>query len=155
MLPVYQALRVRVMKKTLTIKQVMTPFPYSVSTEDALDTAVELMRKHEIRHLPVVSGDELVGVLSDRDVHLLRENLTIGQRLDALTVGDACVRDIYVVDLNELLVNVLANMARRHIGSTLVTKQGKLAGLFTVTDACRVFADYLQDELPHGGSDVA
>ena len=52
-------------------------------------------------------------------------------------------------------MNVLANMARRHIGSTLVTKQGKLAGLFTVTDACRVFADYLQDELPHGGSDVA
>ena len=127
-----------------TIKSVMTPFPYHVAVGDGLDAARRLMEKHEIRHLPVMDGGELVGVVSERDIHRLLENLTIGTSEQELLVRDACVEDIYVVDLNERLDLVLLTMAERHIGSVLVTKQGRLAGLFTVTDACRSFAQFLR-----------
>ena len=46
-------------------------------------------------------------------------------------------------------------MNDRHIGSVLVTCKGKLAGLFTVTDACRHFGEYLRQQFAPGGGDEA
>ena len=56
--------------------------------------------------------------------------------------------DPYTVDLNEDLVVVLNEMARRHVGAALVLRNGKLAGVFTTTDACREFAKLLQKLSP-------
>jgi CBS domain-containing protein len=53
------------------------------------------------------------------------------------------VDDCYSVDLDARLVDVLSHMANHHIGAALVTKEGRLAGIFTAADACRVFAEYL------------
>ena len=133
------------MRKIPAIKNVMTPFPYHVDVGASLDSAKQLMTQHRIRHLPVMEKNELVGVVSERDVHTLLENLTIGRGEQELAVRDACVEELYVVDLNERLDNVLLQMANRRIGSALVTKQGRLAGLFTLTDACRCFAEFLRD----------
>ena len=52
--------------------------------------------------------------------------------------------DIYAVERDEPLDRVLAEMAERHIGSAVVTDGGKLVGVFTATDACRYFAEYLR-----------
>jgi len=132
----------------------MTPFPYSIDLDASLEEAREMMDVHDIRHLPVTDRDHtLMGVLSDRD---MRQFLGPGGR-----AGQACVRDVYIghpytVDLNEALDNVLLHMADNHIGSALVTRHGKLAGLFTVTDACRHFALYLRERYrPVGGGDEA
>jgi acetoin utilization protein AcuB len=51
-----------------TLKRYMTREPYSISSHDSLSRAKALMRGHLIRHLPVIDGDKLVGVLSDRDI---------------------------------------------------------------------------------------
>ena len=143
------------MKKILTVKSVMTAFPHHVNLDDSLEHSQQMMMEHEIHHLPVVEGTELVGVLSDRDIHRVRDMAMDMGTAGELRVADACVRDVYVVDLNEPLVNVLATMAERHIGSVLITRNGRLAGLFTVTDACRVFADFLREQFGPGGGDSA
>jgi len=70
-------------------------------------------------------------------------------------VEDAYIPDPYVVDLEERLDTVLAELARRHIGSVLVTRCGKLAGIFTATDACELFASYLRERLHAGEGDTA
>lgn len=143
------------MKKAPTVKSVMTAFPHHVSVDDSLEHAQQMMADHDIHHLPVVDDGELVGVLSDRDVHRVRE-MAMGAGMEGeLKVVDACVRDVYVVDLHEPLVNVLATMAERHIGSVLITRHGRLAGLFTGTDACRVFADHLREHFGPAGGDSA
>ena len=73
-----------------------------------------------------------------------------------LKVKDACVNQAYTVDLAERLDNVLLYMAEHHIESALVTKKGRLAGLFTVTDACRHFGIWLRAQFaPRGGNEVA
>ncbi len=51
--------------------------------------------------------------------------------------------------------NVLVTMADRHIGSAIVTRRGKLAGVFTTLDACRAFGRYLQENFPHPQGDDA
>jgi acetoin utilization protein AcuB len=130
----------------------MTPFPWFIHIDDRLSRAKEMMAEHEIRHLPVTEDGELVGVLDERDLRLVASR-TDAKQLGALTVADACMRDAYVVDVSEPLDQVLMEMARRHIGSALVVKHGKLVGIFTGTDACRAFGELLRDLFPDPGAD--
>lgn len=145
------------MKRMPAIKSLMTPFPYSVDIDAPIPVAQAFMRQHRIRHLPVTERDRLVGVLSDRDIKLY-----LGPELAYPKAGETRVRDVYldnpyVVDLNTSLETVLREMAERHIGSALVTRAGKLAGVFTLTDVCRGFADFLHQHFPphRGGTDAA
>jgi acetoin utilization protein AcuB len=57
--------------------------------------------------------------------------------------------------MNTRLDEVLAHMAEHQLGSAIVTRHGKLAGIFTVTDACRHFAEYLRDQVRRAGGDDA
>lgn len=144
------------MKRFPQIKAVMTPFPYSIKDSASLSEAGEQMRQHNIRHLPVMKDRQLIGIVSDRDVAVYTQNLKLEIDHSELTVSDVCTPGVYVVDLKEPLHNVLLHMAQQHLDCTLVTKKGKLVGLFTVTDACRTFAQHLRDQfLPKDGNDVA
>ena len=71
----------------------------------------------------------------------------------ALRVRDLYMADPYIVSIDEPLDKVLLTMAERHIGSAIVTKAGKLVGIFTSVDACRIFGEYLQDRFPHSMDD--
>ncbi len=137
-----------------SVKAVMTPFPWFIQVEDRLSRALQVMAEHEIRHLPVTREGRLVGVVSERDIQLV-ESGTDPREREALRVRDACVLDAYVVDVREPLDGVLLEMARRHIGSTLVVKNGKLAGILTVTDACRAFGEFLRAMFPRGDGNEA
>lgn len=136
-----------------TVKTVMTPFPYAVSLESELAEAQALMREHKVRHLPVTRDRELVGVLSDRDIKLLLGPDFAYPEPGDLTVADAYQPESYTTDLNTPLDIVLLEMAERHVGSVVVTRKGKLAGIFTATDACREFGRLLQER--RGGPDQA
>jgi len=138
------------------IKSVMTPFPWHVVPGDALAQAKALMREHDIRHLPVMEADALVGIVTDRDIGLVES--VVGQSGDvtSLVVRDVGIRDAYVVDLTAPLDRVLTEMAERHIDSALVVKNGRLAGIFTATDACERFGEFLRwVYAPAGGGDAA
>lgn len=136
------------MKKEPRIKQLMTPFPHVIERDAALLEARRMMLEHRIRHLPVVHQHELVGLISDRDIKLM-----LGPEFDypsprELSVADVMVDTPYVVDLETALRTVLRHMAEAHIGTALITRAGRLAGIFTATDACRHFARWLEDEFP-------
>jgi predicted transcriptional regulator len=130
-----------------SVKSVMTPFPWSIDIGEGLREAKEMMATHGIRHLPVSQDGEIVGVLSERDL-LNRDD-------ESLTVDVACRRDAYIVDRATPLAHVAFEMARRGIGSALVTREGKLVGIFTSSDACRSLAELLQSLFPSGGNDAA
>jgi CBS domain-containing protein len=135
------------------LKTAMTPFPYTVARDASLAEAREMMAEHGIRHLPVTVDHELMGVVSERDLQAAL-SLTKASAA-ALTVGDICATDVYVVDLEEPIENVLLTMAERHIGSAIVTRRGRLAGIFTAVDACRAFGGYIRDTFPRPDGDSA
>ena len=58
------------MKRIPSIKTVMTPFPHAVDAAADVDEALEFMREHSIRHLPVTEAGVLIGMVSDRDLKL-------------------------------------------------------------------------------------
>lgn len=140
------------MRRIPPIKSVMTPFPNSIEAERTLAEARKMMTDHEIRHLPVMDGGELVGVITDRDVRLATE--AVGQPEQAATrIREIVLGETYVVDLTEPLDRVLLHMARNHIDSALVVKDRRLAGIFTMSDACRAFGELLRTLFPAGGDD--
>lgn len=141
--------------KIPAVKAVMTPFPYHVGVDDPLEEARRLMDEHGIRHLPVERGERLVGLISERDLRLVESSAPNAAARGHLKVGDACIFEPYAVDLETPLDVVAAEMARRHIGSAIVLRHGKLAGIFTVTDACRALSSVLRAIFPRGGNDAA
>lgn len=145
------------MKNNPLIKSVMTPFPHSIDIDASIVDARKFMMSHHIRHLPVTDNTELVGILTDRDIKLI-----LGPDFDYPSQQELSVRDVYIdspyiVSLDEPLTNVLANMVEKHIGSVLVTRKGKLAGVFTATDVCRSFYQFITDKFPStdGDNDAA
>ena len=138
------------------VASVMTPFPYWIDAGDSVRRARGLMVEHQIRHLPVMQGRSLVGVLSDRDLKRALDPTLGLPPEDELFVRDAYVSDPYVVDSSTALDVVLEHMAAHHVGSALVTSHGRLAGIFTATDACWLYCDHLRKLFPtRGGEDVA
>ena len=136
------------------VKSVMTPFPHTIEVDASLEAAQAMMRDHGVRHLPVTRGGRLVGLLSERD---LRRSLDPAQGLpagDSLAVGDAALFDPFVVGMSAPLDDVLHEMAERRIGSALVVKDERIAGIFTATDACRVLAEQLRALFPKGDGDA-
>ncbi len=124
----------------------MTPFPHSVGIDDSIETARAAMRAHAIRHLAVTEEGQLVGVISAREIELA----TGAQRVRDLQLALA-----NVVELTEPLDRVLFAMAKSHLGSALVVKRGKLVGIFTTSDACRIFGECLRNLFPNDDDEAA
>ncbi len=134
-----------------TIKVAMTTFPYTIDIEASIADARAMMVMHDVRHLPVVDGAALAGIVSERDLRVAEG----AGRQENDAVRTACVLDTYLVEVDRLLDDVVAEMAERHIGSALVVKSGKLVGILTTSDACRLLAALLRECFPQetdGGS---
>lgn len=131
------------MNEIPAIRSVMSSLPLSIAIDETVRAAEELMIENEIRHLPVTDAGKLVGIVSDRDIAFGANSPDPGLP-DRLRVRDVCTLDSYSVTPDEPLDVVLAEMARRRIGSVVITDGGKVTGLFTATDACRCFAEHLR-----------
>jgi CBS domain-containing protein len=132
----------------------MTAFPYSVTPDMPVQEALELMDAHGIHHLPVRDKAIVLGILSDRDIKLVMSRVAADSA--TLTVGEIQHADAYIVDLDERLDIVLLHMAKAHLNAAIVTRHGKLVGMFTTTDAQIAFAEFLRDQFRRsGGGDAA
>jgi acetoin utilization protein AcuB len=127
------------------IDKYMTPGPHSVGQEQPLTQAHRLMREHRIRHLPVLHGGKLVGVLSDRDLHLIETLRDVDP--EKVTVEEAMSEVVYTVAPKAPLDEVVREMARQKLGCAVVEDNGKVVGVFTTVDAMRAFADLLEARL--------
>lgn len=126
------------------IRDFMLPHPYTIEYFEHLGTAEKLMNEHRIRHLPVVDGHEIYGLISERDLKIAACVYKDSDFHTKILCRDICLSVPYVVEETELLEVVLATMAKRRLGSTVITKGGAVVGIFTTTDACRLLADLVK-----------
>lgn len=124
----------------LTVRHFMTPSPETIAPDLTLAQARERMFHLSARHLPVVEGGELVGILSDRDVALVEG---VGNDLARLTVRQAMTLQPFTCGPEAHLHAVAAEMAAHKYGSAVIVDRehpGHVLGLFTTTDALRALA---------------
>ncbi|HXV84103.1 MAG TPA: CBS domain-containing protein [Candidatus Binatia bacterium] len=148
------AIPVRKDKKAAKVKERMTKNPTAVTPEEALKDALWKMEHGHFRHLPVVDHEgKLIGMLSDRDIRLIRPSLTFVGKEDAmvqlwsLAVQQAAVFDPISVKPETTLKEAAELMLRWHVGGFPVADdQNRLVGMITYTDLLR---DYVGREGDH------
>ena len=127
--------------KELTIADRMTRTPHVIGVEQSITAAHHLMRSNGIRHLPVLHGGKLVGVVSQRDLHFVETLRDVNP--DELPVEEAMSQDVYAVPPKTLLREVVNEMAERKLGSVVVVEGQKIVGVFTTIDALDTLAGVL------------
>jgi len=128
-----------------TVAAVMTSFPYFVGTRENLAQVRKLMEEHDVRHVPVKRDGRVVGVISRRDVDRLVNPALPTAGWERIHAEQVMTSDPYVVAIDAPLADVLEVLAERRIGTALVAKEDRLAGILTLTDVCRVLASLLRE----------
>lgn len=122
------------MKAIPKIQKYMTTAPYAINWASSIEEAENVMKKHGIRHLPVIKEGQTFGLVSDRDIRSVMA--FSGTNPQTIKVGDICTDEPYITKPDALLNEVANQMAEKKYGSALVVDNGKLVGIFTATDAC-------------------
>ncbi len=133
------------MKAIPNIQKYMTYVPKSIGFDQSIAQAQDFMRKLHLRHLPVLKGGELVGILTDRDINLVMTFKDVDAT--TMTVEEAYTPNPYFTAPTSPLNEVVAHMAEHKFGCALVVDNGKLVGIFTETDAYKALADLLETRL--------
>ena len=120
----------------------MSVAPYSIGVDQPLSRAHAMLREHRIRHLPVLEGGRLVGLLTERDLHLIETLPDVDPK--KVGVNEAMSASIYAVGPDTRLDDVVAEMAAHKYGCVVVIEHEKVIGIFTTVDACRVLGDLLR-----------
>jgi acetoin utilization protein AcuB len=123
------------MRTTDTVGHWMTSSPICVSPHDDVQIARRLFTEHGIRHLPVVDGGKLVGLICERDLQVAE--LFAGKR--TMTV-DVVMATPYVVTAKTRLREVAAQMSQRREDAAVVVEDDRPLGVFTTADALRAIA---------------
>ena len=127
------------MDKTAPIADFMTPIPHTVGSEQTITFAQQLMQKYGIRHLPVLHGGELYGIVSDRDLGMIAGLNEVNP--DATTVEEAMTQEAYTVSKDTPLFSVLEEMLEHKYGSAVVVEGMKIVGIFTTHDSLKLLVE--------------
>lgn len=120
-----------------TLDMLMTRAPYCVNSTDSLDRARVLMDRHSIRHLPVVDGGELVGVVLDRELVVIE---AIPRMRATISVASA-MRPALSVSANLELDEAIDRMIEHALDCLVIRdKTGRIEGIFTAVDALEAIA---------------
>ena len=127
------------MDKTAPIAEYMTPVPHTVGSEQTITFAQKLMQKYDIRHLPVLHGGELYGIVSDRDLGMIAGLNEVNP--DVTTVEEAMTQEAYTVSKDTSLFGVLQEMLEHKYGSAVVVEGVKIVGIFTTHDSLKLLVE--------------
>ena len=120
----------------------MTPAPHTIQRTASLADAHRMMRELGVRHLPVMTGNKLSGVVTQRDLYLLETLADFD--IEKVDVGEAMTENPFIVTGDTALDEVLEIMTAQKYGSCLVVGRDGIEGIFTTNDACRILATLLQ-----------
>ena len=130
-----------IMRQRVPISQIMSKELVTLTPDQSLYEAERLFKKHHIRHIPVVEGDKLIGIVSYSD--LLRisfADMTDGEEevtsvvYDMYTIPQIMAKTPLTVTADTSIKEVAEILAAQSFHSIPVVDNGKLVGLVTTTD---------------------
>jgi len=136
---------------SVTVRDLMTTEVVTLNAHDALTLASDLMNLGRIRHMPVVSGMRLVGIVSQRDLFRAAVSSVLGfgpvaQRewLDRIRVAEVMTTAVVTARPDWTIARAVNVMLERRIGCLPVIEGERLVGLLSETDCLRLVERLLQ-----------
>jgi acetoin utilization protein AcuB len=146
----------------MLVKHRMTPDPVSVPADATLGEALRVMRARRIRHLPVVEGGEVVGMITDRDLRLAMpsplgmESAEDVAAVERTPVADVMARNPITVGPFDTVEDAAVRMRRQRVGSLpVVDAAGKLLGILTESDILQAFVEILTASGPSSRLEIS
>ncbi len=125
----------------MKVSKFMTQKLITASPEMSVKQAFLLMRTHRVRHIPVVEGEELVGIISDRDLRRPRwaEHLddwtAYYQVNEDHTIGDVMTRSPETVRASDDILKAVRILREHRYGALpVLNKDGELTGILSAQD---------------------
>lgn len=128
---------------TETINSHMTRVPHTIGLEQSIAEADRRMRAFGCRHLPVLKGGALQGIISQRDIALVSALGSVDP--EALPVEEVMVQEPLVVSPTAELADVVARMADDRLETAVIIDHQRVVGVFTTTDALHEYAVKLDE----------
>lgn len=139
------------MKKREPISHIMTKSVVTVNQNDDLRKVVEKLKSNSIRHIPVVNGKEVVGIISRTDVNRLTFGaLFDGQEgvdeaiLDMLNISQVMTSKPRTLPSDTIIKDVAEVFAKEDFHALPVVDNGELKGIVTTTDVIKYFLEQYQ-----------
>jgi len=129
------------MKRKEPVSHIMTTHLHTINETDELFDALNLIRKHKLRHLPVVNGDELKGIISRADIN----RLSFGNIFEEQEDADEAVFEMLTITqiMNKKVHTILPTTTIKEAAEMFVVadyhclpvvENNKLVGIVTTTD---------------------
>lgn len=129
------------MKQRVPVTEIMSKELVTLNPTQSLYDAEKLFNRHNIRHIPVVESDRIVGVISRSDLlrisysNLGPDDETIETMIyDTYTIPQVMTRVPVTVESDATVKEVAEILSNHSFHSIPVVDKGKLVGLVTTTD---------------------
>jgi CBS domain-containing protein len=115
-----------------SVRDAMTENPRSIEASASVVEAARLMREEHIGSLPITDGEDLVGLITDRDI----TTRVVAEAADLKTtsVGDVYSRDLVSVEPDSDLEEAVQLMASHQVRRLPVVEDGRLVGIVAQAD---------------------
>lgn len=135
------------MKKREPVSKIMTSDVITLNHSDNLDTAEQLFKKNHIRHIPVVSGTSIIGMLSLTD--LLRISFADAAHdgevdttvYNMFTIEQVMAKNIVSIGSDATIKEAAEILSQKEFHALPVVDNGELAGIVTTTDMINYLLD--------------
>lgn len=138
----------------MLVKELMRSTVFTIAPDAGLDRALVIMNSKRIRHLPVVENEVMVGLISNRDLHLSMveesgpQNAPKGMYLPALTkIRKIMKSEVLTVKPDDSVLDAVRIMCEKKIGCLpVLSEEGRLVGIVTETDLLQLLERLLQEK---------
>jgi len=140
----------------MLVDEFMTPDPVTLDEKVSITRAVEIMKRHKIRRIPVLRAGTLIGIVTDRDLRSAGPSQVISfdeqeralmpelyELLSRIKVKDIMSRSLITIRPEQTIVTAAQLMLKHRIsGMPVVDVEGRLIGIITEKDIFRALVDF-------------
>lgn len=137
----------------MLVRELMTTEVTTVQETEALIDAAMIFSRSTVRHLPVLRGKQLVGVITERDVKRFAPGLLSGvsseqyqQVMESTPLARVMTREMLTVKADQLVSEAVNLLYTKRIGCLPVVENNELVGIITTTDMLRLMAQMMKDQ---------
>jgi len=134
------------------VRDYMTRDPQTLDSKNTLLDAALMLRRLELRHIPILEGGRLVGILTDRDVGRVAPSILMGispqdynRVFEDTPVAKVMTRNLVSTTPEALLSEAVHLLYNHKVGCLPVLEDGRLVGIITVVDMLRALHDLVGD----------
>jgi len=137
------------MKKQTPVSEIMTKDLVVINKDQSLQEANDIIKNKQIRHIPVTSGEKVVGMLSKTDLHKISFiNTFDGDELttamyDHLTVGQVMTRELSTIQHTDTISDVAKILSENEFHALPVMDGAQIVGIVTTTDLIKYMLEQL------------